>query len=365
MEDPHPSAADEARRTTRMCGASLPLGRLVILTLFTVAVVNAGYNTITKDALSKGKVDALVFSLLRDACAYPILQLAAYCIDGPLWPKRGDVPLLFLLGLTGMFGNQFLFIEGLDHISADVASILNLAQAPIAAAVAVAVGQEQFSWRRLGGIGLAVCGAVVLLAPWQAGNSSKGKAEGSSKAVGYLCVLGSCCSMATYYIVQKPALRRYPPLSVTAWSYFFGALIMALAATSRASRAGAWQISRQAAEALVFAVIANSVIKYALQSFANKHVQASTVTAWSTAVPVFTAIFAFVDPNQHEDPLQLRFVGMIPIAVGVYLVTPRPPAVTRDVDQGSASDVDASHKSASDPLLSGSDGNGDAGTDTA
>ena len=191
------------------CRARFPLGRIVILTLFSVAVVNAGYNTITKDALSKGKVDALVFSLLRDACAFPILQLAAYCIDGPLWPNRADVPLLFVLGLTGMFGNQFLFIEGLDNISADVASILNLAQAPIAAAVAIAVGQEQFSWRRLGGIGLAVCGAVVLLAPWQAGSSSKGNTKGSSKAIGYLCVLGSCCSMATYYIVQKPALRRY------------------------------------------------------------------------------------------------------------------------------------------------------------
>ena len=119
-------------------------------------------------------------------------------------------------------------------------------------------------------------------------------------------------------------LRRYPPLSVTAWSYFFGALIMALAATSRAQDHSAWHISTQAAEALVFAVLCNSVLKYALQSFANKHVAASTVTAWSTAVPVFTAIFSFVDPNQKENPAQLRFLGMLPIVLGVVLVTPRP-----------------------------------------
>jgi drug/metabolite transporter (DMT)-like permease len=31
-------------------------------------------------------------------------------------------------------------------------------------------------------------------------------------------------SQATYYIFQKPLLKKYPPLTLTAWSYLFGAL---------------------------------------------------------------------------------------------------------------------------------------------
>ena len=33
--------------------------------------------------------------------------------------------------------------------------------------------------------------------------------------------------MAVYYILMKPVLKIYPPVTVTAWSYCFGALVMA------------------------------------------------------------------------------------------------------------------------------------------
>lgn len=291
--------------------------RLVLISLFGVALLNAGYNTLTKDALSKEGANALIFSLFRDACAYPILQLGALLVDGPLRPRRQDIPLFAALGLTGMFGNQFLFIEGLKYVSSNVASIISLAQAPIACSIAMAVGQERFVWRKVGGLAAAVSGAGILLAPWSL------TAADSGELAGYACGLGACLSMATYYIIQKPALRRYPPLTVTAWSYFFGALTMGLASTYYAGSPTQWHLTPNAWLALLFAVLANSVGKYALQSFANAHVEATTVTAWSTAVPVFTAIFAYVDPSQRVSPLQVKYLGMLPIMAGIYLVTPK------------------------------------------
>lgn len=75
-------------------------------------------------------------------------------------------------------------------------------------------------------------------------------------------------------------------------------------------------------------MVFNSVIKYALISFANAHTEATSVMAASTAVPVFTAIFAYIDPNEHENPLELKYLAFIPILVGVFLLTPQRAQVT-------------------------------------
>ena len=48
----------------------------------------------------------------------------------------------------------------------------------------------------------------------------------ANKLKGSLAVFGSCVTMAVYYILMKPVLKIYPPVTVTAWSYCFGALVM-------------------------------------------------------------------------------------------------------------------------------------------
>jgi len=62
-----------------------------------------------------------------------------------------------------MFGNQFLYILGLDITNATAASIMNQAQPIIATAMAIAVGLEAFRPSKLVGIGLATGGAAVMI----------------------------------------------------------------------------------------------------------------------------------------------------------------------------------------------------------
>ena len=140
----------------------------IYLLIILVQLIAAGYTVLTHDAIRKGNADALVFSLYRDALAFPILMLWAFfaehlpskkrfrsargCCGGSgsssnsrestqsawsntsseslitdelersidaealksaekfkhrtMCPRCKDVPRFFFLGLFGMFGNQ-------------------------------------------------------------------------------------------------------------------------------------------------------------------------------------------------------------------------------------------------------------------
>eukprot|EP00854_Cymbomonas_tetramitiformis_P012576 gene12576-14860_t len=108
-------------------GAStaLKVKRRAYAAVAAVQVTNALYTVLTKHAVKKGGADPLVFSLYRDLAAYPLLQLGALAIDGPIKPKVRDLCRLSLLGLTGMFGNQYSYILGLTLLDATVATVIN------------------------------------------------------------------------------------------------------------------------------------------------------------------------------------------------------------------------------------------------
>jgi len=310
---------------------------VVIGALLTVQFINSGYNILTKLAVSKGGANPLVFSLYRDAFAYPILQLWAIPAEGWLLPERGDVWRMAVLGLTGMFGNQFLYILGLDLTSATIASIMNQAQPMIATAMAISLGMERLHCGKIAGFGLAALGAGVMVGLLHKMgiprvvivHGKEDSDDGGGSLSGYLCVLGSCVCMATYYIFQKPLLKKYPPISLTAWSYLFGAAIMGLAAAVMAAAQACiqgcvadpkeWGVSSETILALVFAVICNSVIKYAFQSFVNKYLEVSLLTAASTLVTFLTS---FMDILCLGTSLHLSEVlGAIMILSGLALVT--------------------------------------------
>ena len=81
---------------------------------------------------------------------------------------------------------------------------------------------------------------------------------------------------------------------------------------------GVWTLSGNAQLALAFSVVFNSVGKYALSAFCNKHVGVIVLTVWSTITPVFTAILSALFLGS---PPRWSYLGMVPIVAGTLLVT--------------------------------------------
>ena len=67
------------------------------------------------------------------------------------------------LGLTGMFGNQFLYIVGLTLTNQNIGSIMSLSQPVFASVFSTFMGTEPFSWYKVAGLGLCIGGAIIML----------------------------------------------------------------------------------------------------------------------------------------------------------------------------------------------------------
>jgi len=195
--------------------------------------------------------------------------------------------------------------------NATVASIVNLTLPVFAAVLALLLGMEAFNWTTAAGLLLAVAGAMFI----QAGGGSVPLAFNIGVGV---IALGALTS-AVYYIIQKSSLAHYPPVSMTAWEYWVGFGFMGLAAVLLVEHGERWVLTRNAQVALLFSVLFNSVVKYALNTFCNKHVSVITLTVYATLVPVLTAVLSavFLQTSLWER----RYLGALPICCGTLLVT--------------------------------------------
>ena len=73
--------------------------------------------------------------------------------------------------------------------------------------------------------------------------------------IGVICLIGNCICFAAFIAVQAPVLKKYPAyLSVTAYSYFFGASIMITTAFVFVREPKEWHLTQSEILAVIFAV---------------------------------------------------------------------------------------------------------------
>lgn len=284
----------------------------VHVALLAVQLMFSGLHVVGKVVLVE--IHPLALACLRVGVATPVLLALAWRRDRAL-PARGDLPLLALLGALGVFGNQVLFIWGLSFTTATDAAILMPSIPVFAAGLAVLLGIERVGPRRLGGIALAVAGAlVVLLHPGHASFGDRG-------TLGNFLILANCLCYAGFLVLQRPLLERLGWRTVIAWSFLFGSLgVLAVgggelgAIEPAAVSGGAWL-------GVAFILIFPTLLGYSLATWAVRRSSPTLVATYITLQPLLSALLAATFLGERFGSAEAA--GFVLIAAGLWLVSRR------------------------------------------
>ena len=228
-------------------------------------------------------------------------------------PRPADLIRLQVCSLLGVAINMVVFLEGLERTTAVNAGLLMPVIPVYTFAIAVAMGQERFSWRRGAGILMALSGTLFLL-------FQKGPELSSEHMLGNLLIVINTLSYSLYLVISKPLLVRYPPLVVIAWVFLLSIWTIPLFAegeTLLPSGAGAstWL-------SLGYILVFPTLIAYLLNTFALSLVTASTTATYILFQPLIAVLAGVLVLG--EAFLPGTGVAAAVILAGVWLVVRGP-----------------------------------------
>jgi drug/metabolite transporter (DMT)-like permease len=161
-------------------------------------------------------------SFLRFAIASFFLLILTLKTQGriPALRKQQILPVI-LLGLTGVFAYNILFLTGLKYIDAGRASLI-IANNPILISVLSALlFKEQLNGIKAIGICLSVMGAMVVIS-----NGRIADFGSYHIGLGELLIAGCVLSWVAYSLIGKSVMAGLSPLVSVTYSAVIGALLL-------------------------------------------------------------------------------------------------------------------------------------------
>ena len=258
----------------------------------------------------------LVFAYLRVVGSALVLQFVLPRDRAPITIEESRSLVGF--ALLGVVLNQTFFLAGLAFSSAHIAAILITTIPVFTLAAAIILGRERATGMKIGGILLALAGALLVV-------GAEGLEGTRRSTIGAILITLNCLSYALYLVLSKPLMARLSARRVIRRMFVVAAIIMIPIAAVPLARQQWRAIPPGAWLALVLVIAGPTVAAYLLNAWALAHAESSLVAAYTYVQPFLTAILAAIFLHEH-----IRGVVAIAAALifaGVYMSgRPAPPA---------------------------------------
>jgi len=241
-----------------------------------------------------------------------ILYRRSHPMPHPL--SRKDYGILGALGFFLAF-NQGLFIYGLSYTTASHSALI-IAIGPVnILLLAVLFGLERFTFSKVAGVFLAFSGVSLLAA-------GHGIGTRDPTLLGDLLTLGGSLAFAAYAIIGKHVTRRFDTMTLTAWPFYFGALILSPVAVRQIARTDWSRVGWIGYGALFYIGIGASLAGYLIWMWALQHIAASRMGVFTYVQPVLgTVIGVFLLGEPYTGWLALAGL-LVVCGVGIALWHP-------------------------------------------
>lgn len=268
--------------------------------------------TAVKFLINSGLIQPFGLNLLRVAGTVILLWIFAVLNRGKKYKiERSDLPRFALCALTGIAINQLLFIKGLSLTSSIHASLLMLATPILITIIAAWLLKEKMTIYKIIGLGLGVTGATILI-------QLRSKAgEGSNMLLGDILVIINAVSYTFYFILVKPLMEKYSPVTVIRMAFTMG-LFLILPFCWNEFRAIPWQHYRtEDLLVLIEIIVGGTFLAYLFNIYGIKVLGASIAGSYIYVQPLFAAVIAAIVLGEKLSVYKL--VAAACIFGGVYL----------------------------------------------
>jgi len=233
---------------------------------------------------------------------------------GQSWKiERSDWIRFILCGITGVAVNQVLFFEGLARTS-PVHAALILTSNPLLVLVAAAfLIKEKITGRKLFGIFLGISGAVLLIIYGNEVSIGYGSVQGD------LFILLNSMSYAIYLVLVKRLMKKYHPMLVVAWVFFFGMIFTIPVGYGELAQVQWSAMPTNVVLSVIYVIIFATFLAYLFNTYALKTVSPAVVSYYIYVQPVIAAFIAFF--LEEEKLTLLHLISCLLIFSGVFLVS--------------------------------------------
>lgn len=281
------------------------------LYLFLANLIYALSFTITKDVVPH-YVQPFGAIVIRVSVAFILFLLVQFFFIREKI-KRKDIGLLILCGLFGVAINQLLFFKGLS-ITTPINAALMMTTTPILILLLSGLfHDEKITLMKITGVILGATGAVLIIL------SGKQLTLNSGQTFGDILVLINAASYAIYLVIVKPLMKKYHPVTIITWVFFFGWFFVMPAGWSEFSTIEWNQFTSWVWFELTFIVIFTTFFAYLLNTLALQHATPSMAGIYIYLQPALATIIALA-LNRDEYPI-VKIVATILIFLGVYFVS--------------------------------------------
>jgi drug/metabolite transporter (DMT)-like permease len=222
-------------------------------------------------------------------------------------PDKRDLPPILLIGFLGITAYHVALAYGQVTVTAGAASLL-IASGPIFTALLATafLGERLKIWGWFG-IVLSFIGVSLI---------ALGEGKGMKFDPGAFLILLSAFCAGVYFVLQKPYLRKYSALELTAYSIWAGTLFMLFFLPGLTQAVG--KAPMNATLAVIYLGVFPAALAYVTWTYVLSRFPASNAVSFLYLNPALAILVAWIWLG--EIPTTLSLMGGVLAILGVVLV---------------------------------------------